>query len=206
MDDTDFDSALIGAFFTLVAEQGWRRASVPAAARAAGLALATARERFPCRAALLTRFGRMVDQAALAAVPTEGLVRDRLFDLLMHRFDVLQAHRGGVVAMMHALPFDPAAAMLLSCATRRSMRWMLEAAGAAAHGIRGELQVRGLIAVWLWALRAWEKDDSADLSGTMAALDAALARAAQATAWLSSRRDAPEVDDPGPAEPPSGEA
>jgi len=83
---------------------------------------------------------------------------------------------------------------------------MLEAAGAAAHGIRGELQVRGLIAVWLWALRAWEKDDSADLSGTMAALDAALARAAQATAWLSSRRDAPEVDDPGPAEPPSGEA
>jgi hypothetical protein len=68
------------------------------------------------------------------------------------------------------------------------MRWMLEAAGVSTAGLRGALRVRGLMAVWLWALRAWERDESADLSGTMAALDTALRRAETAAAWLGTHR------------------
>ncbi len=129
MDDAAFDSALIAAAFQLAAEQGWRRVSVVAAARAAGLPLARARERFPGRAAILLRFGRLADQAALAEAPSEGPVRDRLFDLLMRRIDALQTHRAGVLALLRALPAEPPTALLLALATRRSMRWMLEAAG-----------------------------------------------------------------------------
>lgn len=199
MSDIDFDSALIASFFRVVAERGWRRASVAEAARAAALPSAQARARFPGRAAVLLRFGRMADQAALTDAASEGSVRDRLFDLLMRRFDVLQAHRAGLLVLLRALPGDPPMAMLLACATRRSMRWMLEAAGTSAHGIRGELRLRGLIAVWLWTLRAWERDESADLSGTMAALDAALRRAGRFAAWLdggseSAAADLPEAD------------
>ena len=73
MDDAAFDNALIAAAFQLAAEQGWRRVSVVAAARAAGLPLARARERFPGRSAILLRFGRLADQAALAEAPSEGL-------------------------------------------------------------------------------------------------------------------------------------
>ena len=74
------------------------------------------------------------------------------------------------------------------------MRWMLEAAGIPTRGIRGELRVKGLVAVWLWTLRAWRADDSEDLSATMAALDAALRRAEQAAEWLGWR--APEAEAP----------
>ena len=155
MDDAAFDAALIAAAFQLAAEQGWRRVSVVAAARAAGLPLARARERFPSRAAILLRFGRLVDQAALTEAPSEGPVRDRLFDLLMRRIDALQVHRAGVLALLRALPADPPTALLLALATRRSMRWMLEAAGIPTRGIHGELRVKGLVAVWLWTLRAW---------------------------------------------------
>jgi ubiquinone biosynthesis protein COQ9 len=35
-------------------------------------------------------------------------------------------------------------------------------------------------------LRAWERDQTADLAPTMAALDAALRRAERAAAWLAS--------------------
>ena len=126
----------------------------------------------------------MADQAALAETPTDGTIRDKLFDLLMRRFDALQAHRAGVVALLRALPSEPPTALLLACATRRSMRWMLETAGASTAGLRGTLRVRGLVAVWVWTLRAWERDESADLSGTMAALDAALRRADRVAAWL----------------------
>jgi AcrR family transcriptional regulator len=165
MDDAAFDTALIAAAFQLAAEQGWHRASVVAAARAAGLPLARARERFPSRSAILLRFGRLVDQAALTEAPSEGPVRDRLFDLLMRRIDALQVHRIGVVALLRALPSDPLTAVLLALATRRSMRWMLEAAGIPTRGIHGELRVKGLVTVWLWTLRAWRADDNEDARG-----------------------------------------
>ena len=195
MSDTDFDSALIASFFRLAVEHGWAGTSVAEAARAAALPLAEARTRFPGRASVLRQFGRMADCAALAETPTEGTVRDKLFDLLMRRIDVLQAHRAGVIALLRALPSEPPTALLLACATRRSMRWMLQAAGVSTAGLRGELRVRGLIAVWVWTLRAWERDDSADLSGTMAALDAALRRAEQFAGWLGGRGAATAASD-----------
>src|SRR5262249_55410635 len=153
MDDADFDRALITAAFQVAADKGWRSVSTAAAARAAGLPLARARERFPGRTALLLRFGRMTDLHVLGDVPHEDSISDRLAYLLMRRFDVLQSHRAGVLALLRALPTDPPAALLLALMTRRSMRWMLEAAGVATTGVYGRLRVKGLMAVWLWAMR-----------------------------------------------------
>ncbi len=202
MDDAAFDSALVAAFFRLAAARGWARVSVAAAAQDASLPLDQARVRFPSRVAVLIRFGRMADQAALAEVPADGSIRDKLFDLLMRRLDTLQTHRAGVLALLHALPTEPPTALLLACATRRSMRWMLEAAGGHARGLRGALRVRGLVAVWLWTLRAWERDESADLSATMAALDAVLRRTERVAGWLSGGRAVPRAaTEPAPPTP-----
>jgi ubiquinone biosynthesis protein COQ9 len=205
MDDDAFDQALIGAAFNLAAEHGWRQMTIAGAARAADLPLARARARFPHRAALLLRFGRLADQAALAELPADGPVRDRLFDLIMRRLDALQAHRAGVLAVMRALPREPSTTLLLACATRRSMRWFLHAAGVGTAGVRGELKLRGLVGVWLWTLRTWERDDSSDLSTTMASLDSALSRAERAVRWLHGgpRGEAPEKKPPERAEPPA---
>jgi hypothetical protein len=203
MDDDAFDRALIAAGFAQAAELGWRRVTIPGAARAAGLPLSRARARFPGRATLLLRFGRIADQSALAELAIDGTVRDRLFDLIMRRIDVLQAHRAGVLALLRALPCEPPTAVLLACATRRSLRWLGQAAGVELRGLRGELKLRGLEAVWLWTLRAWQRDDSADLSATMAALDQALARAEQAARWLHARPAPGDQSEP-PSEPPPG--
>ncbi|HSZ94407.1 MAG TPA: TetR family transcriptional regulator [Acetobacteraceae bacterium] len=196
MDDAAFDRALIAAAFQIAAESGWSAVNVAVAARAASLPLARARERFPGRVAILLRLGRMADQAALAEAPSDGPVRDRLFDLLMRRIDALQAHRAGVLALLRALPAEPPIALLLALATRRSMRWMLQAAGVLpTSGVRGELRVKGLVAVWLWTIRAWRSDESQDLSATMSALDVALRRAESAAEWLGWR---PRLAEPTP--------
>jgi len=206
MDDT-FDQALITSAFTLAAESGWASVSVAAAARAAGLPLEQARARFVGRDAILLRFGRWADQAALTGVTEDGSPRDRLFDMLMRRFDALQSHREGLRALMRALPSDPGTAVLLGASTRASMAWMLGAAGLRTGGLAGMLRTKGLVAVWLYALRAWERDDSADLSGTMAALDRALGRAEQFGTWLEGG-GAPDGPKPFPDYPPdeAGEA
>lgn len=194
MDDSDFDKALIAAAFSLAERTGWPRLSVVSAAHEAGLPLARARARFPNRLAIVTRFGVLADQAALSDVVDRGPVRDRLFDMIMRRIDVLQAHRDGVLALLNYLPTDPPLSLLVALGTRRSMRWLLEAAGVGATGLRGELRARALLGVWLWTVRAWRSDDSADLTVTMAALDDALRRAEQVAEWFGEK-DQARVDD-----------
>lgn len=194
--DTDaarLDARLVAACFDGIAARGWARLSIPAAARAAGIGLDVARGRIPDRCALLLRFGALADAFALKDAPAEGVVRDRLFDLVMRRIDFLQAHRDGVIALLRAVPFDPLAAALLAGASLRSMAWLLEAAGCGGAGPKGGLRAAGLLAVWAATVHAWQRDDSADLSATMAALDRALSRAEQAEGWLSARGRAPDA-------------
>ncbi len=201
MDVSQFDRDLIASVFHEAGLVGWRDTTVLGAARAAGLDLAQARARFPNKRAVLLRFGRLADQAVLAQAASGGLPRERLFDVLMARFDQLQPHRPGVLALIQALRTDPALALLLWGATLRSMRWMLDACDIPTAGLAGTLRIHGLGAVWAYALRAWEKDDSTDLSATMAAVDKALDRAAQAATmrpFAPPRREPPRPEAPHP--------
>ncbi len=196
VDDDGFDKALIGAAFAIAGRSGWGNVTVADAAVQAGLPLARARARFPSRLAILMRFGVLADQAALTGIAAGGPARDRLFDMLMRRIDVMQAHRDGVLAALRYLPTDPPLALLLSRASMRSMRWMLESVGEETHGLRGQIAVKGLLGVWLWTVRAWRTDESPDLSATMAALDKALEQAERAAGWIDGRRKpAPPADD-----------
>lgn len=209
MDDAEFDAALITAAFEQAGLTGWRELSIVEAARAAGLPLDRARGRFPVPAAVLMRFGVMVDQFALAVPMTEPVVRDRLFDLLMRRFDALQQHRAGVLALLDALPAMPGLSLALSAGTGRSMGWMLEAAGASAQGLTGLARLTGLVTIWLYAVRAWRTDESADLAGTMAALDKALDKAEGYSSYLTGSAmgmDEPvDLSDDVPMTPDAGE-
>jgi hypothetical protein len=198
MDDTESDRLFIKHAFQLIAAHGWPQFGLMAAATASGLPPAQIRARFPNRSTLLLRFGRLADQAALAETETDGSVRDRLFALIMRRIDALQAHRDGVIALLRALPTDPPTALLLNCASTQSMRWLLDAAGVSVGtSVIDHIRVKGLLAVWLYTVNAWRRDESADLATTMAALDTALSRAERAATWLPN----PPTTQPPPPNP-----
>jgi hypothetical protein len=185
MTDDEFDAALVAAAFGLAGTDGWGKISTAAAARYAGLDLARARTALPGHGGILKKFGELADAHALTGALTEGTVKDRLFDTILRRFDFLQTHRAGVLALLRFLPLDAPLAAWLAAETSRSMGWLLEAAGVSSVGIAGQLRKKGLCAVWAWGLRAWMRDESEDLSATMAAVDIALARADQ----IASRFD-----------------
>ncbi|GAN52837.1 TetR family transcriptional regulator [Tanticharoenia sakaeratensis] len=194
-DHEDFDSTLLRAAMDQAANRGWRRLSLVDAARDAGLPPDAVRARFPMKTALLLRLGRMADESALRDDGSAGTLRERLFDLLMRRFDVLQHYREGVRAVLHALPYDPGLTAFLGLATLDTMRWMAEAAGVNTDGLGGIVRINALVGVWTHTLRAWERDDSPDLSATMAALDQALDRA-ERFGFLKASDHAASIDMP----------
>jgi AcrR family transcriptional regulator len=162
---------LVDAALRLAERQGWRRTGLAEIAAEAGLSLAEAYAACPSKPAILAEFHRRIDRAALAeagdaAEPT----RDRLFDLLMRRFDALAPHRGALRAILRDSLGDPAA-LLAVPALLCSMGWMLEAAGVSAAGWQGRLRTQVLAGAYLAVFRAFLEDDSADLARTMAALD-----------------------------------
>jgi len=173
------DDQIIDAALALAARNGWRAANLPAIAAAAGVGLGALYERFPDKPAILVAVIRRVDRAMLASggdEPAEGSPRDRLFDVIMRRFEALQPLRPAIAAVV-AAGADPLSAARLLGAGLRSLAWMLEAAGIDSSGVAGRLRIAGLAVVYARAFRAWLDDDGADLGKTMAALDRALAQA-----------------------------
>ena len=175
------DEALIGALWRVVAAHGWQGLTMGRLAAEAGVPLATLRERFPTRLDALVLHGRVVDRAVLdGTVPGQGgAARDRLFDVLMRRFDAMQPHRAGILRFLAHLRRDPGLAAALAPRIAMSMRWMLDAAEISGEGCARRAMALGLVGVWLATVRAWTEDESEDLGHTMAALDRALDRAEQ---------------------------
>lgn len=182
---TDPTEKLVEASLDLAAEHGWRRVTPVAAAARAGVSLAEAYDLADDRARLLALIVRSVDLAVLRRIDVEeeDPVRERLFDVLMTRFDVLNEHRQAYLAILGALPSSPTAALRAVPRLESSMRWMLEAAGIEVGGLAGGATVRGLCLLWIAVLRVWADDESPDMAKTMAALDQ---RLSQAEEWASS--------------------
>ena len=181
---------IIKAALALAAAGQWSRVSLHDIARAAGVSLAELHELYPSRTAILRAHFDAIDDSVLkdiAEFDPEDSSRDRLFDVLMRRFDAMSGDRDAIAAIVLAACRDPLAGLCLSAGLMRSMQWMLEAAGIRAAGPGGRMQVRGLAVVWLATARVWLRDDSEDGARTMAALDRNLARAERLSSALTCR-------------------
>jgi len=170
---------LAAAFVDLIGEAGWSRATLAEAAARSGVPLAGLALEGGGRFDLLDAFGRHLNAQALADAEAEGgsqAARDRLFALLMVRFDALQPHRAGVAALQRAARSDPGLGLFFACRLPRALALLVEAAGVATAGPRGAVRVAAVTAAYLGTVRVWLHDDSADMAATMAALDKGLAR------------------------------
>lgn len=207
------EERLIDAALRLTVERGWRELTLPEIAAEAEVSLADAYTAFPTKMAILNGFTARIDRQMLAegAPDTAETVRDRLFDMVMRRFDALGPYKDAVAVIVDDLPADPLSALAGLPAFGKSMAWTLEAAGVSASGLSGALRIQGLAIIYLTTLRTWLQDDTADAARTMATLDRGLRRAdtlISAFPGLRSRRPRPEParDETQPGEVPPDSA
>jgi AcrR family transcriptional regulator len=171
---------IIEAALDLAAQKGWANVSLADIARGNKLSLADLHEHFGDKADILAGFSRMVDARVLEGlgeIDSEALPRDRLFDILMERFDILNEYRPGLVSVLDSFKLDPKQFIIGLPHLCKSMSWMLEAAGMDTLGLRGAARLAGLSGLYIKNLRVWAGDESPDMGKTMAALDKDLRRA-----------------------------
>ena len=125
----------IDALMALLAEKSWDEITLPEIAARAGLTLSDLRGAFPSKVAVLAGFSRMIDQKALTMDEAEAFdmelqpVRERLFDVMMRRFDALGPYRQAIRSARSGLLRDPMAASAWNKVEVTSAQWMLAASG-----------------------------------------------------------------------------
>lgn len=169
--------AAVDAALTLAERQPWARVTLGDIAAEAGLSLAGLMQEFPSKAAILAAFQQGIDRAVLTAGEVgEGSARDRLFELLMRRLEALRPHRKALASIAAAAPGDPVGLLCGWGRLLHSMGTTLTLAGLSAEGLTGLIRTKGLAAIYGSVLPVFWRDESADLSRTMAALDGRLQR------------------------------
>jgi AcrR family transcriptional regulator len=178
-DDRSDRDRIIDAFMALLAEKPIEQIGFAEIAKAAGVSLSELRGAFGSTLAILAAYIKQIDRAVLAgddADMAEEPPRERLFDVLMRRIEVLAPHKAAVRSLMRSAVRNPGLAFALQGLGLRSQQWMLTAADIGAAGPRGFVRAQGLALLFASVLRTWVDDDDPGLARTMAALDRALAR------------------------------
>ncbi|HLJ64968.1 MAG TPA: TetR family transcriptional regulator, partial [Stellaceae bacterium] len=96
--EKDPEQRLIEAALALALERGWRVTTMAEIAKRAGLGLPEAYALHGSKVGILRGLARRIDREVLAGASEarEGRPRDRLFDVLMRRFDALRPHQAAL--------------------------------------------------------------------------------------------------------------
>jgi hypothetical protein len=136
------------------------------------------RSTFQSKGQILAAFSRAADQAVLEkfAKPSADAARDRLFDVLITRFEIMQPYKASIRRIRADLGSSFGEALAQLRPALKSQYWMLAAAGISGEGGRGLVRVQGLLAIYARVFPIWLDDDDPGLARTMAALDRRLRR------------------------------
>ena len=171
----------------LLAERPYEEISFADVAARADVPLHRCRAEFDSLVAVLAAQMREIDRKVLAggdADMAQEPPRERLFDVLMRRLEVLEPHKAAVRSLTRSASRNPGLAFALNGLAVRSQQWMLTAADIDAAGPRGMVRAQGLAILFASVLRTWVDDDDPGHARTMAALDRALARGQRWSGFL----------------------
>ncbi|MBN8921393.1 MAG: TetR/AcrR family transcriptional regulator [Rhizobiales bacterium] len=170
---------VVAALMGLLADKGLERIDLPEVAERAGVTLAEFRKAFSSLPAVLAAFASDMSDIA------DESPRERLFDILMRRLELLAPHKDALRSVVRSARFNPPLAMALNLSAARSQSWMLSAAGISTAGLRGAIRSQGMACLYADVMRTWLRDDDPGLARTMAELDRQLGRGA----WWAGRLD-----------------
>lgn len=170
---------IIAAFMTILAARPIEDIGYAEIAARAEVSLSELRGEFGSKLAILAAFIKDVDRKVLDGIDVDMAsepARERLFDVLMRRIEILAAHKDAIRLLMRSAQADPCLAVALNGMAVQTQRWMLTAADIDASGRRGMVRAQGTALLFARVLQTFVRDDDPGHARTMAALDRQLSR------------------------------
>ncbi len=165
---------IISSFLDLLAEHSYEDVSLQLLSETAKVKLSDLRRSFRSKLALVEAFYEQVDTSVLDQRDEDledQSPRDRLFDVLMTRIDVLAEQKDAVRALAKAASEDPGVALEFNRLAVRSQKWMLVAAGIELTGIKAGVVAQGLAVAFSRVVETWLDEPDEGMPRTMARLD-----------------------------------
>ena len=189
---------LITLAMNLITKRGWCNLTLQELATEASVPLIEIYRVFPEKRSILITFVRHIDQEVLSQNMNDDLSdppRDRLFEILMRRFESLQPYRESLNIIAQEWYRDLIPMIMTAPHFIRSMRWMLHLAAIDLNTPKGSFLTIAVSALYVRTLRVWLTDQSMDMSRTMAVIDRNLKRLEQWTKPWPSIACAQEINE-----------
>ena len=171
---TNFATKVAKALLKLVARKKWRNITLDLIAKTAKVPLKQVHQTYPTTEDILPAIVRYIDRESTKNINPANpktTLNERLFEIIMMRFDTLQVHRKSMISLTKETRTHVQIAKILFPYLMASMQHMLCQANVPQDKASNKLCQLALLGIYQLAIIQWEKDNSRDLSATMAALD-----------------------------------
>lgn len=169
---------LIQTMLDIAADMPWNDITLYDIVAKAGIELDEIKVLFPCKSDIINAYARQVDHRLIdemdGAFGEGESARDKLFDIIMERFDILNEHRDAIISVINGVTLDPKQGMESLSPLCSSIITIMNIANIEVDGWRGAIKISALSALYLKSLRDWVGDTSPDMAATMAGLDKSL--------------------------------
>lgn len=173
-------NALVDSLLAALLTRSFNDISLRDIAADADLPLAKVLMQVSSKMELLEAYAKRVDAQVLAEDDldmAEEPVRERLFDVLMRRYDALLPNKLSLVQLDRDARRDPALGLVLVRIVSTSMKRMAVSAHVETEGLKGAVVLAGMMQVHGRVMRVWLAEEDAGQALTMAELDKALKQA-----------------------------
>lgn len=129
---------------------------------------------FPDKNDIIGAYARQIDSRLEMEFQGQGdsdSQHDKLFDVFMERFDILNENKSSIISIMNSITLDPKQGIQALPFLCQSVSKMADLSGVEINGWKGALMIAGLSGVYIKTLRDWVNDKSDDMAATMASLD-----------------------------------
>jgi AcrR family transcriptional regulator len=188
---TSHQTKLAEAALSLAAKRDWDSLAIKDIAKKAKVSVKAAEKTFPDIWELLKWIFKKLENDTKNLVKKQlgGDWRDNLGEILMTRFDLAQQHRAAYLSLLPAFLRNPQQAPRFARQFYRMLDDTLRLAGLEKK-LCQPVCVAGLGAVYLSLVDAWSRDDTPDMSKTMAAIDRRLDLFAKGLDFIKSPANA----------------
>jgi hypothetical protein len=172
--DGDLQTLIIDTALSLAGEVGWANVTLQKIGGETDLPEQEVKAIFSSEWSILEAFRTRTDlQIADRQAPSwsQGAPKDRLFEMLMERIDIIEPWKSGLASIANYGIKQPIQGLKLFVGLNKSMATMLDYAHIGTGPAGVPWQAHGLTVIYLLVLRRWFSDDSEDLGPTMIELN-----------------------------------